>query len=107
MNHLFHFFVIIFSILMSSFLISCSTLSEKCVKYTVFETCRETYQGEVFCRNRKNKNTEVSTENQNVEVRVDKAQWEQEKPGRLSLLAEDVADIIMKLKLLETMTCDE
>ena len=107
MNNLFHFFVITFSILMLSFLISCATLPEECIKYTAFETCRETYQGEVFCRNRKNKNKKVSIENQNVEVRVDKDQWEQEKPGRLSLLAEDVADIIMKLKLLETMTCDE
>ena len=109
MNSLLHSFVIIFFILASSFLISCSTIPQKCVKYTEFETCRETYQGEVFCRNRKNtndKSTEVSHESKNVEVQIDKAQWEKEKPERLSLPPEDVADIIMKLKLLEIITCE-
>ena len=109
MSRLFYFFIISFFVLVSPLLISCTTISQECVKYTAFETCRETHQGEVFCRNRKsenNKNTEVSSENQNLEVQIDKAQWEQEKPGRLSLPVEDVADIIMKLKLLEIITCE-
>ena len=108
MTRLFDFFIISFFVLILPLLISCTTTSQKCVKYTAFETCRETYQGEIFCRNRKNednKNAKTSSENQNLEVQIDKAQWEQERPGRLSLLAEDVADIIMKLKLLEIITC--
>ena len=101
MNRLFCFFIILFLALTSLLLISCATVP--CVKYAEFETCRETHQGEILCRNR----PENINANTNEEVQVDKAQWKQEKPGRLSLRVEDFVEIRNKLRILETITCNE
>ena len=104
MNHLFYSHIIRGFLLISPLLTSCTMMSQKCVKYTPFETCRETLQGEVFCRNRNEENASTNT---NEEVQIDKAQWEQEKPTRLSIRARDFVEIRSKLQLLEILTCDE
>ena len=96
MNHLFYFFIILFSILISSLLISCTTIPQGCIQYTAFETCEQTYLEPIKCH-----------KDGKEEVSLSKSEWEEKRIGRMSLSTVDVTEIKRKLKLLEIITCDE
>ena len=96
MSNLLHFFIVTFFILVSSFLISCSTLPEGCIKYTAFEVCEQTYSDTVKCH-----------KDGKEKISLSKSEWEEKKAGRMSLQTTDVDSIKEKLEILEALTCDE